>query len=959
MTRRALFAALLLLGLAGGPGRAQQLPPDPQEETYDLPFAGDCGLVTRYASNRINPACLVEAENILLDEDLTIYRRPGQSAYNATGCQDLQAVRGLWPFDATDGTRYLIKFSSQSFFYSNDNGACTQLVTSSTFSATAPMSCAAGLGKLVCSNGVDAAFSISSTLSTHTITDMPRGEHVGFFRNRFLTAKVAGSFTRLYGSGEGDETDWTVQIPGRSTTPFTIDMAGTHDGKPVTCLMGEYQNAYFIGRDDELLALYGNDRRDFTLRKISDQVGCTEPKAVREKNNALYWMSRRGVERLTGTQITRVSDPIRPDIDEIITAAGNSIAATDTSQADFQAGNLTASGAGAPLSATIVPGGLVPSSSTFTDNSTTTFVLGALVNVSTRGSSVGLSVSTAQVYSGDFSDSSAWSATPSPPPGTFNGIANNNDVITTGSGCGNFTVLCPTGHASCSYIAGTNGCGGCTTSPIALGVWVFDGATGSSIAVTGIIAGLGDVDDAVIPIASALTSTSVRIAHCEGFGAGDCNPTGSGTGRVIQAATTPAGFNVIVDAKGATSSGYCVQTVADVRVSSYSSTGSLTSRSFDTTFSTPTTGNVSIALSSNAVGSITLQQQNSDDGSSWSTASSLPQGAQALGGKRYWRYILNYATSNGTTTATSSGLVQPLAASSTGYFISQCRNPGSSITSWGLFSCGVSERGGSITLSISTAASCHSATRSTATWNAITNNTAPTISTAAFVAYRALLNYSVYYDSAPTALNDCSFQWNEGSERPDVVAEVYKDRLYLFYTTSTASGAYNEHVAVLDAQDKWTIFNGITAASAAVYKNRLYTGDSQATGKVYLQDVGHDDAGASYRMRLRTADLDFGDPTARKSFKTLYVLLKSEEDITQDIDLAFRYRIDGSTRTYSLGSCGLDEAAEEGYFVCKMPFPTTEAVEARWLSLEVDYTGDQGPVRIYGMKIIYTRKERD
>ena len=60
-----------------------------------------------------------------------------------------------------------------------------------------------------------------------------------------------------------------------------------------------------------------------------------------------------------------------------------------------------------------------------------------------------------------------------------------------------------------------------------------------------------------------------------------------------------------------------------------------------------------------------------------------------------------------------------------------------------------------------------------------------------------------------------------------------------------------------------------------------------------------------------------------------------------------------------MGSCNMDEAAEQGYFTCKVPFSTDEAVDAHWLSIEGEYSGTQGPVRIYGLKFIYSRKERE
>lgn len=951
LARRSVVVVLALLwGFPGqAPAQGVPSPSDPPEQEYDLPFSGECGMVTRYASNRITPACLTEAQNIVLDEDFTWSRRRGQSVYNATACTDAKAVRGLWPFDSTDGTRYLIIFSSQSFF-SSTAGDCSQ-ITSSTFSATAPMSCAQGLGKLVCSNGTDAAVSIDSNLSTATLSDMPRGELVGFFRNRFLTAKIQGALTRIYGSGDGDPTDWTLVIPGRSTSPFTLDIAGTNDGKAVTCLLGEYQNAYFVGRDDELLAIYGNDRRDFTLRKISDQVGCSEPYSVKEKNNALYWISRRGVEKMSGTSITRISDPIRPTIDEILTAAGNSVSATDTTQADFEDGDLEASGPGAPMSATISPASVVPTSFTAIDQSGTDyqqFASSSSISTTTSPGLVTLQYSTFNFSNADFSsdDFTNWTAV-----GTWvieNGAA-STDPMSPCAGTGQTTLGAqPTCFAS--------GAGSKT--------FTFEYINSGGVVVKSCSATLtcgGNCEWASDTCTSnAKSGTTNRFdLDISTFGGTNSVKITGPDGDTLTSGLFPGANNLSVTLTGdSCQSGASFQSVnvGLCPYENYAPSGSATSRAFNTQLSTPTFGPFDVTVSSNSEATVTFQTQSSSDGSTWDSAVSATPGIKvASAQKKYIRYLSSFSTSVATKTA-SYGPVE-IAAATTGYFISQCRNPGSSITSWGLFSCGVVTNDGSISLAVSTGSTCNSVTRTTATWNSIANNTIPSFSTAAYVAYRAL--FSIDSATQTPTLQSCTINWNEGSDRPDVVAEVYRDRYHLYYTTSTASGSYNDHALVLDQNDKWTIFDGVTAAAVTVFKNKLYTGDSQATGKIYIQDVGHDDLGEPFTMRFRTADLDFGDPTKPKSFKTLYVMMHSEEEPTQDIPVTFRYRIDGATTTYSLGSCNMDEASEVGYFVCKLPFSVDEAVDARWLSVEAEYTGSQGPVRIYGMKFIYSHKERE
>jgi len=50
--------------------------------------------------------------------------------------------------------------------------------------------------------------------------------------------------------------------------------------------------------EDEIYGVYGFGRNDFVVRTLSTEVGCIEDKSVQEKDGALYWLSRRGIEKM-------------------------------------------------------------------------------------------------------------------------------------------------------------------------------------------------------------------------------------------------------------------------------------------------------------------------------------------------------------------------------------------------------------------------------------------------------------------------------------------------------------------------------------------------------------------------------------------------------------------------------------------------------------------------------------
>ncbi len=363
--------------------------PGPNDQVWSMPNPKDCGLITRLAGNQIgqiSQGCLQSVDNLYYDNDWAMKRRQGISVYNPIAINNgagIGTVKGLWPFFGTDSTNYLVAFSSGQMWYSNGNGAWTAIPGTNNLTASAEMQCAQAFGSLWCTDGSDPVFFWNGT-STGTVSSAPQGTLISVFENRLWIAGVQGNFTQLYGSGFLNGQDWSLNLyPSLSTTSLIIDIGGANDGQKITCLMGEFQGKFLVGRTYDTYALAGSSNRDWTLYKFSDQIGCIEPKSIQEVNNALYWLSKRGVEQLTGTQINPVSYYIRPDVDVIISAAGNGVSKVLTSQADWQTGNLTASGPGAPISATISPGDIVVSTWGVSE-STTQFTLGAVNMLSTN-----------------------------------------------------------------------------------------------------------------------------------------------------------------------------------------------------------------------------------------------------------------------------------------------------------------------------------------------------------------------------------------------------------------------------------------------------------------------------------------------------------------------------------------------------------------------------------------------
>lgn len=951
---------LVILCAVGAWGQS----PGPKDSVWSATIPGSCGEVLRYASNKISPECYTAALNVLFDEDNTVLRRKGQAKYNATGCGALKTIRGLWPFTDTSNNKYLVILSSETMYQTSGQGDCVAISGLTDFNTAVDMNCVQTIGKLWCTNGSNSVFYWDGS-STATVSGAPLGKLIGAFRNRVVLADISGQRTRIRLSGELDGTDWTVTIPGRSTTPANIDIAGLNDGLEVQCLLGEYQNAFFIGRDRELYALSGYDRRDFTLRKISSEIGCIEQKSIQEKNNSLYWLSRRGIEKLSGTQISRASDNIRPLVDNIIETSANLRTKLFTTQSDWQSGNLAASGAGSPISATISINNVVASTWTNTDTSSANFASGSSTYIDLTGETGKVKLSS-NVFEDNFARGDYASS-----PATWTVTYGDWEVE---DYFGDGTKWIHSGGIAQQNII-------YSSSTVAYGSFKFDHFKYNSYATdeffyrfiyvdssnyyTLYMSNVGPTILKLIKtyggVETILTAANVSYIGLQTKHSYEIIRSTDGTFYLYQDSvfissatdnTLTTSNYIYISAYGNRTATIGYNYFTNIYNYVYQSSGTLNSRIFDTSFSTPIGGpfvSTFTVVPGEAQISFWVRSSTSPNNDMWTAVQATSDTLRVNLNKRYWQYITQLNTHISTKTPTIEDVT--LQAETSGYYITNCATT-TSISSWGLFRTNYQLNSGQLTFAVSTGPTCHSVTRTTANWVTQNANANISIDTSTYIASRVLFNM----DSAtqtPT-LNDITFEWNSGASRTPTASAVYRDRYLLFYTSSTDSSAHNDHVLVLDSTDKWAEWDGINAYSAALYNNKLYTGSSQNDGYVYLQDVGTNDDGSSFTFKIKTPDLDFGNPSQRKIFKTLYVDLAGPAIVTQSINVSASYNVDGSTTSYSLSAANLNEADEQSaYFTAKFPFPKSQKVDGHWLAITLQYTGADGPLRIYGMRLIH------
>lgn len=924
--------------------------PGPNDKVFSLNVPGgqgnfkDCGFISRTSPNlteSLSPACFQSLNNLYLDSDGSLDRRGGFAKYNLTPCQDSKPIRGMWPFNATDGTKYLVMYSSASMFYSSGVGDCTMINVNGTnywgLSQTAEMQCVQSAGYLWCGNGVDAPFRTDVKTSSQSISGAPVGPLIGTYRNRILIGGVSGTLTDIYLSGELNGLDWTLPAITYSTSPAIVSLNGTNDGVKTNCFMGEFQNQYLFGRDYDLWALSGYSIQDFALRKVSNQIGCTEPKSVQEVNNQLIWISKRGVEAFTGTQIQPISYYIRPTIAQIISASGNSRSQTLTTQADWNTGQLCGSGPKSCVSTTISPGNVVPSSWSITDN----FKNGTLLNVSTNVpgflyvfDSTGVVFNNAGAELNNYTNWNTSSLGACAPV-----WAPNNSAPAIGSKFGTYSWMLGASLSSSNNFS--------LTVLNASGVPLTSYSTTLS----------GQTPWTYVPISiSTLPASQVILQISGGI---QCNNGGSvGTGIITSSAIVSGNYIPLWLGQG-------FQSVAGVNtyepVFDFDETipqitsGTYTS-CYDTGISTPVWGifNGSIA-SSGTLSALNFQTKVSKVSCSSGfdvPVTATPGSIVTSANKEFIAYVSSFTILGTTNTPAGFSTGSPtLQATTTGYFITPAILV-SSPTSWGLFNVDAVTNGGSFTFWISTGGTAAAATSLNAPWVLQSPNAQIVVSTSTtYIAARILFNVDVATE-VPT-LNDITFNWNNGSNRPPTSSLQYQDRYYLFYTTNTVGSPVNDHAAVFDFNNKWELLDDINAYSATLYLNQPYVGDANATGTVYQLESGQSDNGGAFNYSWTTGDMSFGAPAQRKNFKRLYLFVNQESNSSQNIALTCTYSLDGDGGNYPLNSYTFTDSPA-GYSVVKFQFPTTQPTTGHWVNVSCSNTGTQGPIKTYGFQLIYS-----
>lgn len=890
------------------------------------------GAYTYPSANKIPDNAAAYIQNMYTDIEPVGQERNGYVKRDTTVLGGTKPAYGSWEFLDTSGNDWYITYSSRTF-YKNTIG---QTPTAFGLVATVDQipDCAKNIGIIMCVNGTDSAWAFDGA-STGTIATAPLGTLIEPWRTRFAIGNIGGAKSTVRFSADGSSSSWT--LGGNAGDPFQIQIGGANDGEYIRCLQGSYQDSLIVGRKYDLWGMDGFSQNDAQTRNISRQVGCIESRSMQEVDGELVFLSARGLEAMTDRSIQNISEPIRNITDILVKNTINQRTNTQTSQPDFVAGTISPDNS---LSTSISPGNVVLSTMALTSQSDTTaanFSAGTKTQVNTGvASPTGLSLSLQTVDSvkdsAGFTPFSADHSCTAPYYMSQQFLAASTYPLTAME-LSLYKVGSPPTTFDFNVLTDSAGAPGVVISSIAIGTAgmssTFPGATFSFSMST--------------PYARLLGGTTYWMQLIPTSGAGGCDVSNY-IGWGVNSASAGK-YNNGVGASLLTARVY--YWYFKTKGSAYYSSGNLVSRSFDVGFTTNTwLWNWGIFSSSQSIPSpattLTYETQSSADNVAFDSLVAVTTGTAPTSiVRRYIRYKASFATSDTSISPVISSVTMSAGpfVSTGGLFTSQIFSVGSLISAWGPVTIGESKSSGTITYQFGSTNTASASAISN--WTNIVNGGIPTVSTNPYAAFRS----TFVSTTAGSNLSLADFQttWNEGGVIPAPVSTVYDRRYWISFTTTTGNTPVLDTIMVWQRSKSFVFFKGIYAGSFALWRDKLYFGNSNSTGYVYQFDTGNSDDGSDISSIITTKSYDLGQFLREKDLMRVYVGYLGDSAYTGSFTLT--YDLDRSGSSYALGSANLTEGV--GQVAAKFPFPLSNPLQGREVQYTLTKSGTGDRLKLY------------
>lgn len=874
----------------------------------------------------------------ITDNGFGIKKRDGYSQFK-TVVSSTWGVRGGYYFRDTTSTDCIIHTNNRTVYVSKNGGNYTSIVTTDTAGSYYDFTDSNGYLWRANSNN-DEIFRYSGSVVTY-YPSHPKGNQIEALPDRLVISGVTANPNRVYFSAAADFTDFTTGI--LETSPFTEDIG--MPGQNVTALKYAF-GRLLIWTRDTMVMWTGSSQFDGVIEDISATVGTSQPNSIIYDQGIVSFQGNDGhFYQYDGNTLQKISDKITGSVDDF--AKGSVKSWSQTTQTDFESGTLTGD-----LSATLDVGSVVPSTWTDTDTSDIDFSAGAHTNTTTTTLSGSVYLDPRNSYStfdnftdGNYTSNPVWVSTGSAAPTVTSGILNlfdpvsalNVQLYTTASTAafGTWQVWLSTNDAT--------GSGQATLlfTPISSGFSGILAVNGYQVLVAPSFVGLRRLNSSgwttlFSSATTAITATNSTMTFTRDYAG---NMTVSINGTLYGSATdiTYTSSTMMQISNGGGGDGYFIDNILtpDVSIS-----GNFISQSLNTSLSSAAWLSSSANHTTNN-GTVSYETRSSSDSSTWSSWATLSTGSASVSPwNKYIQYKVSFTGDTVTPKYPYFSDITLSARQSTGTFISQVKEVGTSISSWGNFTAD-SSGDGTIAYFVRTATS--SAMLDSASWVSVTDNSQITASTNPFVQVKATFTITAA-TQVPTLENFTIF-WNEGTLTRTYGISDKNHRL--FWSLAENGSTANNATYIYDMRfTAWLKYSAAIDSPAKV-GDYIYFGDT-SIGDVYIYPSGSTDDGTAITAYWKSKDFLGSDPFSEKIWKSYSVLAKT--DAGSNFDLTYSTNMaTGSLRNYSL-----TDSASATIKRINTLFPT--GTVSSFLNLKFSNDDSDAPFEIYSFRLDYDQR---
>lgn len=811
----------------------------------------------------------------LLNVDITdggksVKKREGYLLDN-TFTTSTSSVHGAYKFFDANGNEVRL-WGQDNGLWGSVAGATYVRVATGTLNAT--WQCTDYLGFAYCvTSARDTPVKTNGATSGTTYQgSIPAGTLIASTPERLLVGNTAASPSRLFYSGASNLTDFTVGSQPSSSSYEDI----TSPGAGLSHISYRY-GKWLWWKDQSFGFIVGTDQTNLQIVTISNTVGTLDNTDVWDEQLTYFRGNDSHFYAFDGSNLNRISRDITPTV--LLANRRKAASWSQSTQADFGTGAVTFNGPSPSLSTAAVSGSIVPGSSTLVDTDSTTFFLGSGINVNISTFSIKISTNN----SGTITDPS------------FEGTLSNNflvsvpptpvfDTAETYSGC----TLSP--QAGSQFMragrAGNSGVNECNTT---YGVKIVD-LNGTVLDTKQATAS----NNSCAWSSTTLTSEGnigKRVQFVFFQRSDNCLP-GSFLEVYMSTATTTASyiFGGSISYYSSCNNGTVGTQISCNfdNVSSGSSTvttGSYTSRIFDTAFSTSLAqAQASWTLDSSTPIFVVLQATTTS-GPWTSIMTSTGSNAQV---NRYLRYVSSFSVSsreNANTTLNDVTLI----SKSTGTYYSSV-NSAPSLTSWSDF--GVNDsivNGGTITYFVRASTNSFSVRSTTPTWVQQLRNATITTSTGTFFQMRA--DFYIFTATDTPRIDDFTFNWFEGTASDKMYGTYFNYAVWFSVSLGSTTSTNNRILRYDLINQGWTIYD-ITANGFLSYNNSLYIGDA-TVGRSYRFGTVSSDNNVAINSYWKSKDFFNISPFVDEDIRTMSWFCAKSSGTT----LGVTYQVNQSTST--------------------------------------------------------------